>query len=80
MRLHTQFDPSGPVTFIVTGTVDAACIAEFDYVFSAARRLGKMIRLDLSSMTEADQASLKYLAEQSADVTVVYRADANRRG
>jgi hypothetical protein len=74
MRLHTQFDPTGPITFIVTGHVDAACIAEFDYVFGVAHRLGKVICLDLTRMTDVDRATLQYLADRvSADVTVVYR-------
>jgi hypothetical protein len=81
MRLHTQFDPRGPVTFFVTGALNAACISELDYVFGAARRLGKMIRVDLSRATDIDRTSLKYLADQSADVTVVYQtAAANQPG
>jgi hypothetical protein len=80
MRLHTEFDPVGPMTLVVTGPMNAACIAELEWVFGAARRLGKSIRVDLSGMTEADGTSLKYLAGQAADVTLVYRrTGANQR-
>jgi hypothetical protein len=30
MRIQTRIDPTGPVTVLVAGRVDAACIADFD--------------------------------------------------
>ncbi len=79
MQLHTRFDPVGPVTFILTGDVDATCLPELDYVFAAARRLRKSIRLDLSEATMLDRASVQYLADQASDdVIVVYRQQRGR--
>jgi hypothetical protein len=72
MRIQTRIDPTGPVTFLVAGKVDAACIADFERAFGAARRLGKVIRLDLSEMTLVDRPGLQYLLDLTCDeVTLV---------
>jgi hypothetical protein len=72
MRIQTRIDPTGPVTFLVAGRVDAACIADFERAFGAARRLGKVIHLDLSKMTLVDRPGLQYLVDlASDDVTLI---------
>jgi anti-anti-sigma regulatory factor len=72
MRIQTRIDPTGPVTFLVAGRVDAACIADFERAFGAARRLGKDIRLDLREVTLVDRPGLQYLIDLACDeVTLV---------
>jgi hypothetical protein len=44
MRLRTQF-ATGPVTFIITGSVDAACIAEFDRSCTGCRKSANLRQL-----------------------------------
>ncbi|HUK36195.1 MAG TPA: hypothetical protein VLV86_19900 [Vicinamibacterales bacterium] len=61
MRILTRIDPAGPVTLLVSGGVDAPCIADFDRTISAARRLGKDIMVDLSEVTVIDRFGLQYL-------------------
>ncbi len=63
MRLLTQIDPEGAVTFVVVGSFDAPCVADFDRTLEAARRLRKQIHVDLSHLTGVDCSSLHYLSE-----------------
>jgi anti-anti-sigma regulatory factor len=72
MRIQTRIDPAGAITFLVEGRVDAACIADFEQAFGAARRLGRVIRLDLSEVTLVDRPGLQYLSDLEDDeVTLV---------
>jgi anti-anti-sigma regulatory factor len=72
MRIQTRIDPAGAITFLVEGSVDAACIADFEQAFCAARRLGRVIRLDLSEVTLVDRPGLQYLSDLvDGEVTLV---------
>ena len=63
MRMRAKLDPFGPITFLVAGSVDAACIADFERALGTARRLGKGVRLDLSEVTLVDHPGLQYLRD-----------------
>ena len=80
MRIQTRIDPNGPVTFLIAGSVDATCLADFDRAFVAARRLGKVIHLDLSEVTLVDRRGLQYLIDLSCDdVTLINCPDYVKR-
>lgn len=63
MHIVTQVEPSGAVTLVVRGTLNASCVADVDRAVAQARLLDQPLFLDLSGVRLIDRPTLQYLID-----------------
>jgi anti-anti-sigma regulatory factor len=63
MHIMTQVEPTGAVTLVVRGTLNAACVPDVDRAVEQARRLEQPLFLDLSGVRLIDRPTLQYLID-----------------
>jgi anti-anti-sigma regulatory factor len=76
MRIETRVEPTGVVTLVVGGTLNAAAIADLDRSLAHARALREPVVLDLREVALIDRPTLKYLIDvKQSDVGLVICPD-----
>jgi hypothetical protein len=63
MRIQTHIEASGAVTLTISGTFNAAGVADLESALERARRLKRPVFLDLTHIRLIDRPTLKYLID-----------------
>lgn len=71
MHIVTQVEPTGAVTLVVQGTLNASSVADFDRALEQARRLDQPLFLDLSGVRLIDRPTLQYLIDRMQEIRLV---------
>jgi anti-anti-sigma regulatory factor len=63
MRIRSRREPTGAVTLLVAGILNASAVADFDRALERARQGRRPVVLDLSDVRLIDRPALKYLID-----------------
>ena len=63
MRIPIRLDPGGTLTLLLSGTLNIACVADFERALDLGRQLHKQVVVDLSKVRLIDRPTLQFLID-----------------